>query len=58
MDAIDNLLSHRTIRKFKSDLIPHHVLNLILQAAARTSTTGNMQVYSIVVTRDQEIKNQ
>ena len=58
MDAIDNLLSHRTIRKFKSDLVPNHILNLILQAAARTSTTGNMQVYSIIVTTDEEKKKE
>ena len=58
MDAIDNLLNHKTIRKYKSDPIPSNVLNLILQAAARTSTTGNMQVYSIIVTTDEEKKKE
>lgn len=58
MDAIDTLLSHKTIRKYKPDSIPTPVLNLILQAAARTSTTGNMQVYSIIVTTDEEKKKE
>jgi nitroreductase len=30
----------------------------IMEAASRASTTGNMQVYSIVVTSDEEIKRQ
>ncbi len=51
-------MSHRSIRKYKSDLIDESTLNDILLAGTRASTTGNMQVYSIIVTTDQEIKNQ
>jgi len=52
------ILNHRSIRKYKSDPIEESVLNDILLAGSRASTTGNMQVYSIIVTTDQEIKNQ
>lgn len=52
------ILNHRSIRKYKSDPIDESILNDILYAGTRASTTGNMQVYSIIVTTDQEIKNQ
>ncbi|WP_016775565.1 NADPH-dependent oxidoreductase [Anaerophaga thermohalophila] len=50
------LLNHRTIRKYKDKPVDDGLLNEILTAGTRASTTGNMQVYSIVVTRDQEMK--
>lgn len=52
------IMNHRSIRKFKSDPIDESLLNDILLAGTRASTTGNMQVYSIIVTTEQEIKNQ
>lgn len=52
------LLQHRSIRKFKSDPIDESLMQEILTAGTRASTTGNMQVYSIVVTRDEAIKRQ
>lgn len=50
------LLKHCSIRKFSSTAIPKDVLNDILTAASRASTCGNMQLYSIIVTLDQSIK--
>jgi nitroreductase len=50
------LLNHRSIRSFKNDPVPDGVLNKILEAAIRASNTGNMQAYSIVVTRDPGIR--
>lgn len=55
MEAIFN---HRSIRKYKSDAIPQDILDKILKASTRASTTGNMQVYSIIVTRNEKIKQQ
>lgn len=49
---IDLLKNRRTIRKYKEEAIDDALLNTILEAGVRASTTGNMQVYSIVVTRD------
>lgn len=56
MKTIETLLNHRSIRKYKSTPIEESVLNLVLECAFRASTTGNMQVYSIVVTKDEEKK--
>ena len=50
------LNEHRTIRKYTEQEIPEAMLNEILYAGTRASTTGNMQVYSIIVTRDKEMK--
>lgn len=49
---IESILSHRSVRKYKSDLVPDQLLETILEAGTRASTTGNMQVYSIIVSRD------
>lgn len=54
MQTLETLLNHKTIRNYKSDPIPQEMLNTILDAGFRASTTGNMQVYSVVVTRDEQ----
>ncbi len=48
--------NHRSIRKYKADPIPQQTLDRILNAAIRASNTGNMQAYSVIVTRDPGIK--
>jgi nitroreductase len=53
---LDTLLQHRTIRKYTEMDISDELLNEILDAGCRASTTGNMQVYSIVVNREPEMK--
>lgn len=52
------LIKHRSIRKFRPTPIPDEVLRNILEAAVRASTCGNMQLYSLIVTRDAELKRQ
>lgn len=52
------LFKHRSIRKFKSTPIPEEVLSDILAAAVRASTCGNMQLYSLIVTRDEALREQ
>lgn len=47
---------HRTIRKYKKDDIADDVLTDILECGIRSSNTGNMQLYSIVVSRSIEKK--
>jgi len=54
----DILFQHRTIRKYSEKDIPEKLLNRILEAGTRASTTGNMQVYSIIVTTGQGIKEE
>lgn len=53
---LDTILNHKSIRKYKSTPVSEKDLQEILEAGTRASTTGNMQVYSIVVTRDEEMK--
>ncbi|NOU17265.1 MAG: NADPH-dependent oxidoreductase [Bacteroidales bacterium] len=55
---MNTIMNHRSIRKFKSTPIDKALLDDILLAGTRASTTGNMQVYSIVVTTDEDIKKQ
>lgn len=50
---IDIMRNRRTIRKYTEQDIPAELLNELLEVAARASNTGNMQLYSVVVTRDQ-----
>jgi len=54
----DTLLAHRSIRKYKADPIPNTILDYILEAGTRASTTGNMQLYSIVVSTEKAIKEE
>lgn len=44
--------SRRSIRKFKPTEVSDNLLNSILSAAAKAPTCGNMQLYSVIVTRD------
>ena len=53
---IDRLKNRRTIRKYTEQDIPGQLLNELLEVAARASNTGNMQLYSVVVTRDKANK--
>lgn len=54
--ALNTLTNHRSIRKYKEKSIDHALMNKILEAGCRASTTGNMQVYSIINTTDAEVK--
>ncbi len=51
------LNKHVTIRKFKNLAVSEELLKSIVYSGTRASTTGNMQLYSVVVTRD-EIQKQ
>jgi nitroreductase len=56
MNAIQTIHAHRSIRQYTNQPISHQLLNKILEAGTRASTTGNMQVYSIIVTTKDDIK--
>ena len=53
-----NLETRRTIRKYSSQDVDQQLLDRLLTLAARTQTMGNLQLYSVVVTRSQELKQQ
>lgn len=52
------IFTHKTIRNYTADPVPDTVLQSVLCAGTRASTTGNMQVYSIVVTSDPVLREQ
>jgi nitroreductase len=54
----DVLLYRRSIRKYTSEPVDDKLLNELLVMGCRSSTTGNMQVYSIIITRDLKKKNE
>jgi nitroreductase len=58
MTVINEINNHRSIRKYKSDSIPAGLLEEILAAGIRASSSGNMQTYSIIVTRDKNLREQ
>jgi len=45
-----------TVRNFKSDPVPEHLIEAVIAAGQRAPTSSNMQAYSIVVVRDQQTK--
>ena len=57
MKSIDELLLNRkTIRKYSDKPIEDSLLYDLLSKGCRASTTGNMQVYSVIITRDPVMK--
>ena len=53
---LDIILNHKSIRNFTNEAVSISMLQEILKASTRASTTGNMQVYSIIVTQDALLK--
>lgn len=51
-----NLLTRRTIRRYADRDVPEELLNRLLNEAARTQTMGNLQLYSVIVTRSADMK--
>jgi nitroreductase len=47
---------HRSIREYEDREVSQELLERILEAGIRASSSGNMQTYSIVVTKDKELK--
>ena len=48
--------TRRTIRKYQNREVPNELLNQLLASAMRTQTMGNLQLYSVVITRSNEMK--
>lgn len=55
---LDILKQRRTIRKYSKQDIDKNLLDTLFEAAAQASNTGNMQTYSVVATRNADIKKQ
>jgi nitroreductase len=53
---LDTILNHKSIRRFINREVDAGIVSKIVEAGTRASTTGNMQVYSIIVNKDPEIR--
>ena len=51
-----NFNERRTIRKYKKDDVSDVLISRLLNDATRAATMGNMQLYSVVLTRDNAVK--
>ena len=56
MNTLETILRHRSIRKYDPTPVQDDHEHAILEAATRASSSGNMQTYSIIVTKDEERK--
>lgn len=55
MDAMEAILSRRSIRKYTKEPIPEKVLKEILEAAMSAPSAGNEQPWHFIVIHDREI---
>ena len=53
---IETVKNRRTIRKYQSKDVSSDLLNNLLESSFRASTLGGIQLYSVVVTRDAQMK--
>jgi nitroreductase len=58
MDTFETIHHHRSIRRYRPDPVPDDLLTDLLEAGVRASSSGNMQSYSIIVTRDRALREQ
>ena len=54
--VMDYFSTRRTVRKYSDKVVDETLLKEMLEAAAHAPTTGNMQLYSVIVTRTDEGK--
>ncbi len=55
---MSNLSQRRTIRKYTNRELSADLLNHLLEEAGHTPTMGNLQLYSVVITRAPDMKRQ
>lgn len=55
-DLLEVIHRHRSIRRYKPDDVPDDLLDEVLGAGLRASSSGNMQTWSVVVTRGRELR--
>lgn len=57
MDAITNMLTRRSIRKFKSDMIPKDIIEKIIEAGTYAATGMNRQSPVIIAVTNKELRD-
>lgn len=54
---MENMLSRRSVRKYKSDMIPKEILDQILKAGTYAATGRNLQSPIMIAVTNQELRN-
>jgi nitroreductase len=57
MDAIENILTRRSVRHFGSTPVPDEEMDILLRAAMHAPSAGNAQPWHFVVVTDRAILN-
>ena len=57
-DAIQVMMNHRSVRRFKAQAVEPEVLGEIVGCGLRASNTGNMQLYSIIATQQEPLRGE
>lgn len=57
-ETIKTQLNHRTIREFKDEQVPDHVLKELFNVINMTASSNGMQNFSVIRVTDQKIKDQ
>lgn len=55
-DALDVMLSHKSVRAYLDQPLPEGALELIIAAAQSAATTSNLQAWSVIAVEDKERK--
>ncbi|KQV83863.1 NADPH-dependent oxidoreductase [Rhizobium sp. Root1220] len=56
-ETIDTLLSHRSVRSYLPDPVPHTAVELAVAAAQSAASSSNLQAWSVVAVEDPERRN-
>ena len=57
-EAINLLLSHKSVRSYKPDLLPDGTLETLIAAAQSAATSSNLQLWSLVAITDPDKKRE
>jgi len=57
MDAIENLMTRRSIRKYKSDMVPKDIIEKIVEAGTYAATGMNKQSPIIIAITNKELRD-
>ena len=57
MDAVENLMTRRSVRKFKPDMVPKDVIARIAEAGTYAATGMNWQSPVIIAVTDKEVRD-
>lgn len=55
MDALEAIISRRSVRDFTSQAVPDEMVDLLLRAAMRAPSAGNEQPWQFIVVRDRAL---